>query len=125
MCRTVLVFIMRWRRIRIAGRMDATIHSTVDDIPAWIGRTNDWEKGKGDAIQFDPVDWYEILREGERVEGLIQGHWQVMGEFDREHRVGALARQLDRMRAPHPAGRTGDEGDVTVEGCHRHSPFGS
>src|SRR6267142_389261 len=51
------------------------------------GRTTDWEKGKGDAIQFDPVDWYEILREGERVEGLILGHWQVMSEFDREHRV--------------------------------------
>src|SRR5256885_9691260 len=41
-------------------------------------RSNDWEKGKGDAIQFDPVDWYEILREGERVEDLILGHWQVM-----------------------------------------------
>ncbi|HEY1273042.1 MAG TPA: alpha-L-arabinofuranosidase C-terminal domain-containing protein [Terriglobales bacterium] len=51
------------------------------------GRTRDWVQGKGDAVQFDPVDWYELLREGERMEGLIEGHWQIMGEIDREHQV--------------------------------------
>ena len=51
------------------------------------GRTSNWDQGKGDAAQFDSIDWYELLREGERMESLIQGHWQVMGEFDREHRV--------------------------------------
>ena len=51
------------------------------------GKTNDWEKGKGDAVQFEPVDWYELLREGQRMEGLIEGHWQVMGEFDHERRI--------------------------------------
>lgn len=51
------------------------------------GRTNDWENGKGDAVNFDPVDWYELLREGQRMEGLIEGHWQVMGEFDQQHHV--------------------------------------
>jgi len=33
------------------------------------------------------VDWFELLREGERMEGLITGHWQVMSEFDREHHI--------------------------------------
>lgn len=51
------------------------------------GKTNNWDAGKGDALKFDAVDWYELLREGERMEGLINGHWQVMGEFDPEHRV--------------------------------------
>ncbi|HXM95462.1 MAG TPA: alpha-L-arabinofuranosidase C-terminal domain-containing protein [Candidatus Dormibacteraeota bacterium] len=51
------------------------------------GKTQDWEAGKGDALKFDPVDWYELLREGERMEGLITGHWQILGEFDHEHRV--------------------------------------
>jgi alpha-N-arabinofuranosidase len=51
------------------------------------GRTQDWNEGKGDALKFDAVDWYELLREGDRMEHLIQGHWQVMSEQDPEHMV--------------------------------------
>jgi len=51
------------------------------------GKTQDWDAGKGDALKFENVDWFELLREGERMEGLITGHWQVMSEFDREHRI--------------------------------------
>jgi alpha-N-arabinofuranosidase len=51
------------------------------------GKTNNWEAGKGDALKFDALDWYELLKEGERMEGLINGHWEVMGEIDPEHRV--------------------------------------
>ena len=51
------------------------------------GRTTDWDKGKGSALEFDPVDWYELLREGQRVETLIENHWRVMGEYDTEHHV--------------------------------------
>ncbi len=51
------------------------------------GKTRDWVQGKGDALQFDAVDWYELLREGDRMEGLINGHWQVMGEDDPDHTV--------------------------------------
>jgi alpha-L-arabinofuranosidase len=51
------------------------------------GVTQDWIKGKGDALKFENVEWYELLREGDRMEGLINGHWQVMGELDREHWV--------------------------------------
>src|SRR5579862_2209422 len=29
------------------------------------GKTEDWNQGKGYALQFDAVDWYELLREGE------------------------------------------------------------
>jgi alpha-N-arabinofuranosidase len=51
------------------------------------GKTQDWVAGKGEALKFDAVDWYELLREGERMEGLITGHWQVLSEFDHQHRV--------------------------------------
>jgi alpha-N-arabinofuranosidase len=51
------------------------------------GGTQDWLKGKGDALKFEAVDWYELLREGDRMEGLINGHWQVMGEIDPEHHI--------------------------------------
>jgi alpha-N-arabinofuranosidase len=72
------------------------------------GRTTDWETGKGDAIQFDPVDWYEILREGERVEGLILGHWQVMGEFDRGHRVKLVVDEWGPWYRPGSEATPGD-----------------
>jgi len=51
------------------------------------GATQDWFKGKGDALKFEAVDWYELLREGDRMEGLITGHWQVMGELDPERHI--------------------------------------
>ena len=51
------------------------------------GRTDDWIARKGDALQFESVDYYELLREADRMEGIILGHWNAMGQFDREHRV--------------------------------------
>ena len=51
------------------------------------GRTKDWDAGKGDAVKFDVQDWYEVLHEGSRLESLIEGHWQAMGEFDAGHQV--------------------------------------
>jgi len=51
------------------------------------GKSDDWVQAKGDALQFDAVDWYELLREGDRIEALIDGHWQIMGEVDTEHAV--------------------------------------
>jgi len=51
------------------------------------GKTKDWIEGKGDAVHFDVTDWYELLQQGDIMESLIKGHWQVMGEFDREHHI--------------------------------------
>jgi alpha-L-arabinofuranosidase len=51
------------------------------------GRTSDWNLGKGGALQFDPEQYYEILRGAEETEKFIQAHWAVMGEFDPGHRV--------------------------------------
>jgi alpha-L-arabinofuranosidase len=46
------------------------------------GRTTDWDAGKGDAVKFESVEWYELMREADKLESLIAGHWQVINEFD-------------------------------------------
>ena len=51
------------------------------------GRTTDWDAGKGDALKFTVEEWYELLRQADRMETLITSHWTVMGEFDPTHRV--------------------------------------
>ena len=51
------------------------------------GKTNDWNAGKGDALKFTDEEWYELLREGDRMETLIRRHWDVLAEFDPEHHV--------------------------------------
>ena len=57
---------------------------------AWnasAGRTTDWAAGKRDAVVFDAEQYYEILHEANRMESLIESHWSVMGQSDRQHRV--------------------------------------
>lgn len=51
------------------------------------GKTKDWILGKGDALKFDPIDWYELMRECNRVEDIIRDQWAVMGQYDTQHRV--------------------------------------
>jgi alpha-N-arabinofuranosidase len=51
------------------------------------GATDDWDKGKGDALRFDLEEWYELLRQADRMESLVKETWASMGEFDRAHRV--------------------------------------
>lgn len=51
------------------------------------GRITDWAQGKGDALKFDAEQYYTLLAEAAKVEPMITGHWAVMGEFDRAHRV--------------------------------------
>ncbi len=57
---------------------------------AWnlsYGKSTDWDAAKGDAVKFDAQEWYELMREGARLEPMIQDHWKIMGQFDRKHRI--------------------------------------
>ena len=72
------------------------------------GKTQEWVAGKGDALAFDAVDWYELLREGERMEGLITGHWQVLSEFDREHRIKLVVDEWGPWYRPGSEATPGD-----------------
>jgi len=51
------------------------------------GKTNDWNRSKGDALQFDAVDWYEMLREANRMEQIVHDQWAAMGQYDVDHRI--------------------------------------
>jgi alpha-L-arabinofuranosidase len=73
------------------------------------GKTKEWVAGKGDALKFEPVDWYELLREGERMEGLVTGHWQVLSEFDREHRVKLVVDEWGPWYRPGSEATPGDQ----------------
>ena len=65
------------------------------------GATTDWNAGKGDALKFTTDEWYELLHEATAWTGLITGHWAVMGEIDRRHRVKLV---VDEWGAWHRAG---------------------
>jgi alpha-N-arabinofuranosidase len=73
------------------------------------GRTRDWVQGKGDALAFDAVDWYELLREGDRMEGLISGHWQIMSEEDPEHLVKLVVDEWGPWYRPGSEATPGDQ----------------
>jgi alpha-L-arabinofuranosidase len=51
------------------------------------GRTRDWFEGKGDALKFEEEQYYELFREGDAMDTLIQSQWGVMSENDPQHRV--------------------------------------
>jgi alpha-L-arabinofuranosidase len=73
------------------------------------GKAQDWVAGKGEALKFDAVDWYELLREGERMEGLITGHWQVLSEFDHQHRVKLVVDEWGPWYRPGSEATPGDQ----------------
>jgi alpha-L-arabinofuranosidase len=73
------------------------------------GKTRDWIQGKADALKFDAVDWYELLREGDRMEGLINGHWQVMAEQDPEHWVKLVVDEWGPWYRPGSEATPGDQ----------------
>jgi alpha-N-arabinofuranosidase len=77
------------------------------------GATRDWIQGKGDALKFDSVDWYELLREGDRMEGLIDGHWQVMSEEDPEHWVKLVVDEWGPWYRPGSEATPGDQLEQT------------
>lgn len=43
--------------------------------------------GQQVANEFTENEWYDLLERSNRMNTLIEDHWQVMGEFDRERRV--------------------------------------
>lgn len=87
------------------------------------GRTNDWFAGKGDALKFDTEQYYELLREADRMDSLINTHWTVMGEFDRQHRVklvvdewGAWYKPGTEIAPPHLLGQQSTMRDALLAG---------
>ncbi len=75
----------------------------------------------GEAVAFDDTAWYELLASADKMEGLITAHWQVMREFDREHRVklvvdewGAWHKQTTNISPEHLFGQQSTMRDALV-----------
>jgi alpha-L-arabinofuranosidase len=97
------------------------------------GATTDWFAGKGDAVAFTNDEWYELLVEADKMDGLITGHWGVMGEIDRTHRVklvvdewGAWFKQGTEVDPAHLFGQQSTVRDalvsaLTLDTFHRHA----
>lgn len=93
---------------------------------AWnlgLGRTNDWFAAKGDALKFNEAEYYELLREADRMESLIEQHWTIMGQYDRQHRVklivdewGAWYRKGSEVHPTHLLGQQSTVRDALLAG---------
>ena len=76
-----------------------------------------------EALAFNTTNWYECLRSANQMESLITSHWQVMGQFDRDHRVkfavdewGAWYRQNTNVDPTHLFGQQSTIRDALVAG---------
>jgi alpha-L-arabinofuranosidase len=93
---------------------------------AWnlgLGKTNDWFAAKGDGLKFNEAEYYELLREGDRMESLINQHWTIMGQYDRQHRVklvvdewGAWYRKGSEVHPTHLLGQQNTMRDAVLAG---------
>ena len=48
---------------------------------------NNFHEAHGQALNFDATDWYELMRETNRVEQIMTDQWAIMGEYDQQHHV--------------------------------------
>jgi alpha-N-arabinofuranosidase len=87
------------------------------------GRTTDWNEGKGDALNFPPEEWYELLREGDRMERLITSHWQALAEHDPQRKVklvvdewGAWYKPGTELKPSHQLGQQNTIRDAVLAG---------
>jgi alpha-N-arabinofuranosidase len=97
------------------------------------GPTTDWFTAKGDALDYSPEEWYELLNEADRMESLITSHWNVMGEIDRQHRIklvvdewGAWHRPGTQVHSSHLFGQQSTIRDavlagLTLDSFNRHA----
>lgn len=97
------------------------------------GRTSDWKNGKGDAVNYPDEEWYELLREADQMDSIINSQWSAMGEFDQTHRVKLVVDEWGTWYKPgsethnsHLLGQQSTIRDALVAGItldtfHRHA----
>lgn len=89
--------------MRMAGEdMDAlSLHYYT--MPEYYADTEEfpWEK-KDSATDFDEGCYYRTLRRAMAMERIIEGHWQTMGRYDRNHRVKLVVDEWGTWHLPEP-----------------------
>ncbi len=97
------------------------------------GRSNDWNESKGPAVGFTREQWFELLREGDRMDGFITGHAEAMAPFDPQRRIklaidewGSWHKPGSEAVAEHTLGQVSTLRDALLAGLtldifHRHA----
>ena len=95
--------------------------------------SHDWRDAKGDALKFDPEQYYELLRDADKMEGLIERNWSAMGEYDTRRRTrlivdewGSWHRAGTELAPTHVLGQQQTLRDalvasITLDTFHRHA----
>ena len=60
----------------------------------------DWWKDKSDALGFSLEQYYELLKDANRLESLITSHWTAMAEADPAHHVKLVVDEWGAWHAP-------------------------
>lgn len=64
------------------------------------GRSDSWTEAKGDALQFNAEQYYEILRAAGEMDGILTSQWGVMAESDPRHRVKIVVDEWGAWHKP-------------------------
>ncbi|MBX7171019.1 MAG: hypothetical protein K1X72_08680 [Pyrinomonadaceae bacterium] len=75
-----------WTR-RFFSKLTEKGSGQINKLYGWGLHYYSGSTGKQIANDFDVNDWYDLIQRSDRMETLIEDHWQVMGEFDRDRRV--------------------------------------
>ncbi len=85
---------VEWTRVLMRSLADKHVVDSVFGLSmhdyTWNlsgGKTTDWNLGKGDAVKFSTLEWYELLAQGYQMDPIIRSQWAVMAEADPEHHV--------------------------------------
>jgi alpha-N-arabinofuranosidase len=81
-----------------------SIHHYASDLGRGLTGANTFRNA--DALQFDAVGWYEVMRQCDRIEQIISDQWAVMGQFDPQHHIKIVVDEYG------PWYRTGTEVDI-------------
>lgn len=79
--------------------------------------------GRGQAVDFNEAEWYELLARAVKMDPLIQTQWDAMGQIDTDHRIklivdewGTWHREGSEVHSTHLFGQTGTMRDALVAG---------
>lgn len=86
---------------KFLDRLTARGTWALDSLYGWALHYYCGTAGKGQAIDFEVNDWYELLGKADLMESLIKQHWSAMGEVDKERKVKLV---VDEWGAWHRAG---------------------
>ena len=96
------------------------------------GRTTG-TRARAPATGFTREQWFELLKEGDRLDGFIDGHAQVLDAFDPQHRVKLAVDEWGSWHKPgsqadpsHTLGQVSTLRDALLAGLsldifHRHA----